>query len=100
MGRRRKTGDGDGDVGDGGRRARARRSDCWKLLNRKRELSPDIVDAQPQPHTLPIASASHSEGQYLECLLYFIHAFIRLSAVVSNIIILILQRGKLWSQNS
>lgn len=51
---RRKTGVVAGEVGDGGRRARARRSDCWKLLNRKRELPSDTVDAQlpPPPHTL------------------------------------------------
>lgn len=38
MGRRRKTGDVADEVVDGGRRAKARRSGCWKLLNRKGEL--------------------------------------------------------------
>lgn len=36
MGSRRKTGDVAGEVGDPGRRARAR--SCWKLFNRKGEF--------------------------------------------------------------
>lgn len=86
-------------MGEGRPRARVRRSGCRKLLNREGELSPDTVDAQlsprppPPPAPLPIASASPSERQNLERLLYFIHTLTRLS-VVSNIFILILQRGK------